>query len=113
MSMTSYKKAIPLMILCSICLALGQFIWKVMPGGWAGLLYLIGGFIVYGLGAVSMLLAYRYGELSVLQPMNSLSYVIALILGFSILNEPVTLLDILGVAAIIAGVILIGGGDKK
>ena len=59
-----------------------------------------------------MLIAYRFGSLSVLQPMLSLNYVISLILGVSILGEQITLARVMGVLIIIIGVILIGGGDE-
>jgi undecaprenyl phosphate-alpha-L-ara4N flippase subunit ArnE len=113
-SLKKNAKGIALMTLCAICLAGGQLIWKLMPqAGNSRLLYLLGGFIIYGCGALSMLLAYRFGELSVLQPMNSLSYVFALIFGASVLGENIGVLKIMGVAIIIVGVVFIGGGSES
>lgn len=66
-----------LMLICAGCLCTGQFIWKY----YEGFLSLIIGFGIYGLGALAMLCAYRFGSLSVLQPINSVSYVIAAGLG--------------------------------
>jgi len=46
------------MLLCAACLCLGQFVWKIMPG--YNLLYMLSGFAIYAIGALSMIFAYRY-----------------------------------------------------
>ena len=71
-----------------------------------------GGFIFYGMGALFMLIAYKFGKVSVLQPMLSVNYVLSLILGAAILKETVTTSKIAGIFLIIIGVICIGGGDR-
>ncbi len=60
-----------------------------------------------------MLVAYRYGKLSVLQPMLSLNYVLSIVLAAVVLKEEITLLKCVGVLTIIAGVVLIAGGDAE
>lgn len=60
-----------------------------------------------------MLVAYKFGELSVLQPMNSLSYVFALIFGSFVLGENIDIMKIIGVVIIIIGVVFIGGGTES
>ena len=95
-----------LMLFCATCLCLGQLIWKLMPG--YNLIYLLGGFTVYVIGGLSMILAYRYGELSALQPLNSMSYVFSTILAIVILHEIVSLTSIIGIVLIVSGVIIIG-----
>ena len=113
-SLRKNAKGIALMALCAICLAGGQLIWKLMPqAGNLRLLYLLGGFVVYGCGALSMLVAYKFGELSVLQPMNSLSYVFALIFGSFVLGENIDIMKIIGVVIIIIGVVFIGAGTES
>jgi undecaprenyl phosphate-alpha-L-ara4N flippase subunit ArnE len=80
-----------------------------MPGfDW---LYIFAGFAIFGLGSILMILAYRYGELSVLQPINSISYVYSLFLGHMIFHEEITSFKIIGVIAIISGVILLRFGS--
>ena len=59
-----------------------------------------------------MTIALGYGELSVLQPMNCMSYVFALIISSLFLTEPITPMSIAGIVVIIAGVITIGGASK-
>lgn len=91
---------IALMLVCAVCLCAGQFIWK----RYDGLLPLVSGFGIYGLGALAMLSAYRFGSLSVLQPLNSVSYVIAAILGSVFFHEAITAGKALGIALIMLGV---------
>lgn len=104
------KKGIFLMIISSICACIGQLLWKLSTE--QGMIVMLAGFFFYGIGAVVMLLAYRYGKLSVLQPMLSLNYVLSIMLGAAILQEAVTTLKCVGVVIIIVGVIMIAGGDE-
>lgn len=105
------KKGILLMIVSSICVCVGQLLWKLSAE--QGILVLAFGFCFYGVGALVMIVAYRYGELSVLQPMLSLNYVLSIILAAVVLQETITILKCLGVLIIIAGVILIAGGTEE
>lgn len=102
--------SIILMLICACCLSLGQFIWKIMPN--YNIIYIIAGFFIYCLGGIFMILAYRYGELSVLQPINSMSYVFAAILSVFLLKETLPVLNIIGILLIISGIILIGRSNK-
>ena len=66
------KKGIGLMILSSVCSCIGQLCWKLFTlqtnTGW-----LFAGFFLYLIGALLMIVAYRFGKLSVLQPILSLN----------------------------------------
>jgi drug/metabolite transporter (DMT)-like permease len=104
------KKGIFLMVISAVFVCFGQLFWKLSSDG--NLIFLILGFLLYGISALVMIYAYRFGSLSVLQPVLSLSYVITIILAITILKEQVTLLKIGGVLFVILGVILIAGGDK-
>ncbi len=99
------------MIMCNLFLSLGQLFWKLIAvhGSWFFFL----GFVAYGIGALFMLVAYRYGELSVLQPMNCFSYVFMIVFAATILHEVITPRQYLGIAAIMAGVVLIGGSKSS
>lgn len=105
------KKGILLMLVSSICACVGQLLWKLSAG--QGIIAMLAGFCFYGIGALVMLAAYRYGKLSVLQPVLSLNYVLGIILGAIILKEEVTVLQCIGVLIIMAGVIMIAGGDGE
>lgn len=103
------KKGILLMIISSIVVCLGQLLWKL--GANRDLILLGGGFLLYGFGALLMITAYKFGSLSVLQPILSLNYVISLFVGYYFLDECVSIQNLLGVVIIILGVYLIATGD--
>lgn len=91
------------MLACAFCLCMGQFIWKRSDS----LLLIAVGFVIYGMGAIAMLAAYRFGSLSVLQPINSVSYIVSAVLGAIFFNEPLTILKLVGIALIMAGVVIL------
>ena len=98
-----------LMLLCAVCLCSGQFIWKRFDG----LIPLICGFALYGIGALVMLIAYNFGSLSVLQPINSISYVFSAVLGAVFFSEVITVVKAIGIAVIMAGIVLLAGGERE
>ncbi|MFK2179903.1 EamA family transporter [Bacteroides fragilis] len=108
-SFNKNKKGIYLMIISSFSICIGQFFWKLSTDGCIG--YLISGFALYGIGALIMIIAYKFGSLSVLQPILSINYAISLLIGHFILSEELSKTNIIGVFIIIVGVILIAGGD--
>ena len=105
------KKDILLMLISSLCVCIGQLLWKLSADN--GIIVMLAGFLFYGAGALVMLIAYRFGKLSVLQPMLSLNYVLSIILAAVVLKESITILKCIGVIVIIAGVVLIAGGDEE
>lgn len=99
-----------LLMLCSSCFtATGQLLWKLSNA--SDIPLVLAGFFVYGLGALFMIIALKHGSLSILHPMLSFGYALAVILGFLFLNEAVSLTKILGIMIIMFGVTLIGGSD--
>ena len=74
---------------------------------------LIAGVTLYGFGAVLMVLALRHGELSVLYPLISLSYVWVAILSVWIFRENMNPLKIAGICVIMAGVAILGKGSHR
>lgn len=110
-SLKKNKKGIILMLISSICVCVGQLLWKLSSVYGLGLMFL--GFFFYGVGALVMLIAYRFGKLSVLQPMLSLNYVLSIFVAAFVLKEEITILKCVGVLVIIAGIIMIAGGDEE
>lgn len=108
-SLKKNKKGIFLMLLSSICVCIGQLLWKMSNTN--GLGFLLVGFVFYGLGALIMIIAYKFGSLSVLQPMLSFNYIFSVFLAKTVLNEKITLMKVIGVIIVMIGVLLIGGGD--
>ncbi len=109
-SLKENRLGMTLMVFASLMTALGQMFWKMSEGGINGLLIL--GFFLYFLGAVFMIVSFRFGSLSVLHPLLSIGYVFALFLGSIILQEAITESNYAGTFLIIVGAALIGGGDN-
>lgn len=98
---------IVLMIAAAFSTATGQLFWKMADSVWDIQMWI--GFVLYGLGAVLMTVAFRFGKLSVLHPLLSIGYVIAIFYGALFLGEAVTVNISLGTLMILIGVIIIGG----
>jgi drug/metabolite transporter (DMT)-like permease len=74
---------------------------------------LICGLALYGVGAAMMVIALRHGELSVLYPLISLSYVWVAILSVTIFGEVMTPYKVAGIVVIMMGVGVMGAGSQK
>ena len=74
---------------------------------------LIGGLLLYGIGAAMMVLALRHGELSVLYPLISLSYVWVAVLSVLLFGETMNPYKIGGIFVIMTGVAVMGMGAHK
>ena len=100
-----------LMCLSSVLVCVGQLFWKL--SGTAINLQMIIGFLCYGIGAITMVIAFKFGSMSVLHPMMSTSILFSILFGYFIFKEQITIYKVLGIFFIILGVIFIGGGDEK
>lgn len=74
---------------------------------------LIGGLLLYGIGAMMMVLALQHGELSVLYPVISLSYVWVAILSVVIFHEHLNVFRLAGISVIIVGVAILGRSGSR
>ncbi len=110
-SMRNNAKGILLMLFAASCVAGGQLFWKLFQNQ-QDYLSLGAGFVLYIAGALAMTLAFRFGKLSVLHPLMTVSYGFAIALGYFVLHEVPTITQSLGVAAIVTGTFLIGGSDQ-
>lgn len=115
------RRAILMMIACTIFTSAGQLLWKhgVQRIQLNNLLTffnapIVLGFLSYGVGALLMLLAFQRGELSVLFPVIATSYV-----WVSLLSPRFFLTDFMngwkwaGVLTILVSVSLLGLGRTK
>lgn len=105
------KRGICMILLAALLTCLGQLAWK-LGAGREEVLLLLSGFALYGCGALLMILAMRYGELSVLHPMMSAGYVLSVILGFAVLGEAVTWNKLLGIGVIILGLVCLSRPER-
>ena len=109
-SLAKNRIGIAIMTGSAVLTAFGQFLWKLSDG--SRLLPMLAGFVLYGMGALLMITAFRFGSFSVLHPVQSLSYVFALLIGYFLLNEAISPEKVAGLALILFGVTMIGVGDE-
>lgn len=110
-----FWKGIFLILLSSLLSCSGQLFWKLFASS-RSIKTLILGVLLYGFGALSMMLSFRYGDLSVLHPMLSFGYVVSIALGRLVLEEQVSSVKLIGIALIMIGVLYLyrsGEGKKK
>lgn len=75
--------------------------------------HLLAGYSLYGIFTVLLVLALRDGELSILYPVISLTFVWVAILSTLLFNEVLSVTKVLGISIIVAGVAVLGAGGKK
>ena len=74
---------------------------------------LLAGLAIYGVAAVLMIIALKHGELSVLYPLISLSYVWVAIAAVVMFHESMNPSKIAGICIIMAGVAVLGRGAHR
>jgi len=106
--------SIIMVIFCSIVGATGSFFFKQasekLSFKFISLITnfkLFLGFFFFGISALVYLIALRNGDLTVLYPISSLSYVWTLFIGKKLLNEKINFYKQAGIVLILAGVIII------
>ena len=118
--MSTKAWAIGLMVLCTAFTSMAQVFYKL---GAARLefdlfalitnLPLITGMVLYILGAVIMIIAFKGGEVSVLYPVVATSYIWVSLMSVYFFNESLNLFKLMGIFVIITGVVFISLGSKE
>ena len=129
--MPTKPKAIMFVLLCTIATAFGQILFKIgsstnfnetinlilsfnLTNPILHPLYLLlFGLFLYGIGAALLILALRYGELSVIYPIFATNYVWVTLLSSYYFGEEIHLFKIIGIFAIVSGIALIGIGSNS
>ena len=117
----SRRQSIALVVGCTLFGAAAQILIKWGANGlvsgspWAMLSNpaLVAGYSLYAVSTGLLVLALRDGELSVLYPIISMTYVWVLLLSVLIFHESINLFKILGVSVIVFGVSFLGRKDKE
>ncbi|MBI4738968.1 hypothetical protein HY772_05405 [Candidatus Woesearchaeota archaeon] len=104
---------------CTILTSFGQLFFKLgmnrFVPSFVGVLtnfQLFGGLAFYGFGALGLIVAFKYGEMSVLYPIVSLSFIWVAGLSFFFLDEHVKTFEVVGLFMILFGVSMIGKGSR-
>lgn len=98
------KKAVALVLMSALCTTTGQLFWKLSAESSQRPFWIILGFGLYAIGAISLINAMRYGEMSVVHPMMSIGFIFTLLNGNIFLGEQVTSGQVLGVCIIMLGI---------
>ncbi len=102
----NYQIGIIIMIIASLFAAVGQYFFQLVSfqEDFLYLLYYyLFGLILYGMGFLCMMIAYRKLPLSIAHPLISFEYIFALFISFFLLNEIITGRKIVGILFIISG----------
>jgi multidrug transporter EmrE-like cation transporter len=109
-----------LVFACTVLGAAAQILMKIGmthfrpdPIALATNLPLVGGYVLYGLNTLMLVLALKDGELSMLYPIIALTYVWVTLLSYLLLREPPNVYKNIGIATIVVGVAVLGRGGKK
>ena len=111
--MKMQSKGIVLMIISALATCTGQLMWKLASTNGTNLFLIAIGFVLYGTGAILMIIAFRYGEISVLQPMLSIGFVFSLLLAVVVLHEMINISKIAGILLIVCGMIVLSLSGKE
>ena len=76
-------------------------------------LSLLAGYSLYGLSTILLVLALRDGELSILYPVISLTYVWVTFLSVLLFKESMNFFKVLGVFIIVTGVAILGRDGRR
>jgi drug/metabolite transporter (DMT)-like permease len=71
------------------------------------------GYALYGISTALLVLALRKGQLSILYPIISLTYVWVTLLSMIIFKETLNISKLVGLAIVVAGVAVLGKGAKS
>lgn len=95
-----------LILISALLTSIGQFLWKTaaLSNGYMKIIFSLAGFALFFGTGFLMVLSYRFGEVSVLQPILSIGFVFSLVLGKVFFHEVQTPFKYAGVALILAGV---------
>jgi uncharacterized membrane protein len=116
----SRRKSILLVFACTVLGAGAQLLIKIGMSHFqptvAALLTnypLIGGYVLYGINTLMLVLALKDGELSMLYPIIALTYVWVTLLSYVVLSEPPNAWKNVGIGVIVIGVAVLGRGGRK
>jgi len=115
------RRAVGLVFCCTIFGATAQLLLKTganqlthaNPLGIITNFALLAGLSLYGISTVLLVLALRDGELSLLYPVIALTYAWVTLLSVVVFHERINPIKLGGIAVIIAGVAVLGRGQKK
>jgi multidrug transporter EmrE-like cation transporter len=115
------RQPVALVFCCTLLGAGAQVLMKTganqiaHPGllGMIANLPLLGGYCLYGISTVLLVVALKDGELSLLYPVIALTYVWVTVLSFLVFHDDINRWKLLGIVLIMLGVGVLGRGGRR
>jgi len=115
------RQPVALVFCCTILGAAAQVLMKTganqisHPGllGMITNLPLLGGYCLYGISTVLLVIALKDGELSLLYPVIALTYVWVTVLSFLVFHDQINRWKLVGIVLIVSGVAVLGKGGRR
>ena len=104
------------MILCTVLTSIAQVFYKLGALRLPELItnyHILAGLILYGIGALILITAFKFGEVTLLYPIIATSYIWVALLSWIIFSESIGILKVLGIVFIIAGITVTALGSRK
>ncbi|MBS3175881.1 EamA family transporter [Candidatus Woesearchaeota archaeon] len=110
------NKSVALILLTTLFSSVAQLLFKEgamrlpdLVTNWP----LFTGVVLYALGAALLVYALKGGEVSILYPITSSSYIWVTLFAWYFFDEQVTVFKLAGLALVIVGIIMLGRAAKK
>ncbi len=104
------------MVVCTLFTSVAQIFYKFgalrLPEIITNYHILIG-LVLYGIGALILVTAFKFGEVTLLYPIIATSYIWVSILSWIVFSETIGIFKSIGIAFIIIGITVIAFGSKK
>jgi undecaprenyl phosphate-alpha-L-ara4N flippase subunit ArnE len=111
--------AVMLVIICTLFTAFGQFFYKIgmqrpMPNFYsiATNYPLIVGLLLYAVASIFLIVALKHGDLSLLYPLVSLSFIWVSLLALFYFSEILPPANWIGITSIVIGIGFMGYGER-
>jgi len=109
--------AIMLVLFCTLLTTSAQIFLKIGSNRLPGIIFanwqLFIGIMLYVIGAIILIIAFKGGEVTVIYPIFASSYIWVSILSAYFFNEQLGIIKLSGVFIVIIGIIMISLGSKK
>lgn len=110
----NWTTAILLICMAATLNSLSQVFWKIGDmQSLKGILIVLLGLVISVAGMVFMMISFRFGEVSILQPMMSVGFALTMVFGSLFFAETITLNKLIGTILIIVGAALLNTEGKK
>jgi undecaprenyl phosphate-alpha-L-ara4N flippase subunit ArnE len=108
--------AVVLIVLCTLFTSSAQFFFKLGSARLPEIITnwpIFTGITLYALGAIILIISFKGGDVTVLYPIISTSYIWVALISWKLFSENLNVYKWVGIAIIIIGISMIGLGSKQ